>query len=188
MGIHYNGPGGKKQPLRGGMAFVLYWENGDDGRKMHPVGLIGKDMSPKAGAPSGLVQFRFSTTATELDTYALRTSQLQWRPGNGHWQSLYLRKGKDYYLATDGDWKMPAIKDAAITSAHIAFRLRMDIAGKGDMWISDDQNTGSIRMRDTEDASARLVAVRRGPDDAPDDPFGTEQNFPVYTLDELNNI
>ncbi|WP_329203354.1 hypothetical protein [Streptomyces sp. NBC_01435] len=146
-------------------------------------------MSPETGEPSGLLQFRFDTDAAELDANALQYGGgLQWRQRGGHWTTRGLRKGQDSYFATQGDWSMGGIRQAVVTDQGMSFRLRMGIRGKGDMWISDDQNTGSIRMRDSENDRARLVAVRRGPDESLDDPFGTEQNFPVYTFDELVNI
>ncbi|MFD9871576.1 hypothetical protein ACFXI8_00395 [Streptomyces niveus] len=184
--IHYKDLSGNKLPLRGRMAFVLYWENQAAGRKFCPVGIDGKDMSPsQGGSRYDLVQFRFDTDAAELDEAALLNSGgLQWRVRDGEWKTPHLRKGSDYFFATEGDWAMPGIRQAVVGDEGLTFRLRMDIRNKGDMWISDDQNNGSIRMRDSENDRAALVAVRMGPD-TPDDAFGTAQAFPILSREDL---
>jgi len=185
--IHYSDLSGNKQPLRGRMAFVLYWENQGKVGKYFPVGAAGKDMSPRQdGQRSNLVQFRFDTDAAELDEAALQESGgLQCRVGDGGWKTPYLRRGNDYYFAAEGDWEMPGIGQAVVGDDGLTFHLCMEPKFKGNVWISGSLNDGSIRMRDSQEHRATLVAVRTGPDTAPDDAFGTTQAFPVLSREDL---
>jgi len=112
------------------------------------------------------------TAEDELTETKLEDANLQFRRGKtGSWERAVQLKGSDYYIAAQGsDNSMVGIQEAKVHDDQIRFALRMDIAGKGDSWISADDNTGSIRMRDDSNRRAHLVALRRG--DNPDDATG----------------
>ncbi|XKK39730.1 hypothetical protein HFP72_02295 [Nocardiopsis sp. ARC36] len=182
----------RKETLKGGTPFVLYWNRSDMGI-FYPVGLLGgtggdkHDFNYKDGvSPDSVLQFRFDTAEDELTETKLEDTNLQFRRGRtGSWERAVQRKGNDYYIAAQGsDNSMVGIQEAKVYDDQIRFALRMDIAGKGDSWISADDNTGSIRMRDDSNRRAHLVALRRG-DSADDATGGYDAKFYPMSWAEL---
>lgn len=89
------------------------------------------------------------------------------------------RKGTDYYWANDFEWRFQGITDFA-TSTDKGYRLRMNIANKGDAWISDDENTGSIRMRDSSNDRAILYFVQFS-----EDAVSPGKYYPIFKKADL---
>ncbi|MFE6451631.1 hypothetical protein [Nocardiopsis dassonvillei] len=186
----------RKETLAGGTAFVLYWDRSDMGI-YYPVGLFGGsggdkyDFAFKDGVPpSAVLQFRFDTAEEQLTESVLDDTNLKFRRGRtGDWERAVQRKGSDYYIAAQGsDNTMVGVQRAHIYDDQIRFALRMDIAGKGDAWISADDNTGSIRMRDDEGRRGHLVALRRG-DDLDDATGGYDAKFyPMSSAELIDEI
>ncbi|PWV44677.1 hypothetical protein [Nocardiopsis sp. L17-MgMaSL7] len=171
--VHYhqdNGFDKKKVMLPGGTPFVLYW-NWDDKGIFYPLALLGGtggdryDFSFKDGVdPSSVLQFRFDTAADQLTETKLEDTNLEFRRGrSGSWERAVQRKGQDFYIAAQGSSEsMVGIEEAKVYDDQIRFALRMDIAGRGDSWISAHDTGKSIRMRDDSDLRGHLVAYRRG--------------------------
>lgn len=176
--VHYKDKDNKKRRLAANMPFLLYWCKGT-GDTYYPVGLWdNKDFSPKTSvSKSEILQCRFVTAAGDIDNHTLDQAEFQYRIGtSGSWSKPVQRKGSDYYIAHSGsDNTMRKVIEWNIYPEQIRFALRFDIAGKGDSWISENENTGSIRMRDSISNRAWLAAVRHGT--TWDDPFGTRTTF-----------
>jgi hypothetical protein len=191
-----NGFDKRKETLAGGTAFILYWDRSDLGI-YYPVSLLGGnggdkyDFAFKDGVtPSSILQFRFDTAADELTEAVLDDTNLHFRRGRtGSWERAVQRKGNDYYIAAQGsDNSMTGIQQGHIYGEQIRFALRMAIAGKGDSWISADENSGSIRMRDDVNRRAHLVALRRG-DDLEDATGGYDAKFyPMSSAELIDEI
>ncbi|MFC9738484.1 hypothetical protein [Streptomyces noursei] len=175
--IHYKDKDNAKRRLGANMPFLLYWCKGT-GDTYYPVGLWdNKDFSPKSSVDkSGIVQCRFVTADGDLDNHTVKDAEFQYRIGNGSWSRPVQRKGKYHYIAHSGSSNtMRKINNWNIYPEQIRFALRFDISGVGDSWISEDEYTGSIRMRDSTGDRAWLAAVRHGT--TWDDPFGGKVTF-----------
>ncbi|MEW1660974.1 MULTISPECIES: hypothetical protein [unclassified Streptomyces] len=198
MALHFikdDGFNRYKVRLAGNTPFVLYydWENRD---RFYPVTFYGGNSDTREDfafrtvgdvAAVSVLQFRFDTTATELTEGNLDGTPFEYRSGRtGGWLRPKQRKGQDYCIAgSTGSWDMRSIKRAHIYDDEIRFSLRMNIAGKGDAWISFDAlDNHTIRMRDVEGRRARLIAFRRG-DVADDATGGLDVPFTSYTYAEL---
>jgi hypothetical protein len=177
--------------------FILYW-NPKDSRDFYPVGLWNNtDMSPKSEvSKSEVLVFRFKTkdgqhlNAADLSPLGGSATRpaipFEWVKGTStSWQLPSQRKGNDYYLAAvqsgSNQWSMRGVRTCNGYADGIRFALWMDIEGKGDSWISDQDNTGSIRMQATTERRAYLVAVRYGTND----PFGSQTTFRKRTWNDL---
>ncbi|SHH06182.1 hypothetical protein [Streptoalloteichus hindustanus] len=176
--IHYKDKDNKKRRLAANMPFLLYWCKGT-GDTYYPLGLWeGKDFMPKSSvSKSGVIQCRFVTADGDIDNHTIKNAELQYRVGpTGSWSRPVQRKGKYHYLAHTGSSdSMRKIINWNIYPEQIRFALRFDISGAGDSWISENEYTGSIRMRDSSGDRAWLAAVRYGT--TWDDPFGTRTSF-----------
>ncbi|MEU6584360.1 hypothetical protein [Nocardia sp. NPDC046763] len=189
--IHFRGPNNVKSELLGFQPFLLYWcmRGGSD---FYPVGLWdNRDFSPKVEvSKNDILQIRFATKsgqplkASDLSSNSGPPSHpaipMEWRRGTGSWMRPSQRKGQDYYIAVvnpdnnSSAWPMHGVRTCHAYDDGIRFGLWMDIGGKGDAWISDEDNTGSIRMQTPEARRAYLVAIRHG---TGDDPFGSQTVF-----------
>ncbi|MEE2040898.1 hypothetical protein Q8791_27125 [Nocardiopsis sp. CT-R113] len=176
----------KKAQLKGGQPFVLYWQK-EGGTDYYPLAQWeGKDMVFKEEVSrEDVVQFKFDISQqTDVTSASVRNQPLLYRVGNGQWSRLGQRKGHAYYLA--GGHLDNAIRGVRelVDRSHsglISFSLRMDVVNKADVWISQREHTGSIRVSESEHDRANLVAVRHG--DAFDDALGQTSVFSKHTRD-----
>lgn len=192
--LHFRGPNNVKSPLLGYQPFIMYW-NPRNSNDFYPVGLWeNTDLSPKSQvSKSEVLVFRFKTKSGERLTAADLSPpgglpekpaipfELDWYTCTS-WERPCQRKGQNYYIAA-GTSNMPmrGVRTCNVYADGIRFALRMDIAGKGDAWISDEDNTGSIRMQNPTERRAYLVAVRYGTND----PFGSQTTFRKRTWNDL---
>ncbi|UNO43443.1 hypothetical protein [Streptomyces sp. MST-110588] len=178
--IHFKDRDNKPKRLGGQMPFILYWHK-RGGDRFYPVGRWeNKDFSPKDSiSRNDVVQFKFDAEGDideSLTGWFGEGPPLLFRVGSGAWSRPVQRKGNyHYFSATGSSNSMRRVKQIKVYDEEIRFALRMDIAGAGDSWIADEEYTGSIRMRDTTERRAYLVAVRHGI--TFDDPFGNAQTF-----------
>jgi hypothetical protein len=157
-----------KRQLEFGMAFVLYWRDGN-GDWYYPVGLWdGKDFSPKDGVgKSELLRCRIRGTGPQFEC--------SWR--EDAWRKPVQRKGQNHYIAyTGSDNTMRTINGWWAEEEGVRFYIHFDIEGAGDAWISDDHTTGSIRMKAHTTDRGPMVAVRYGTGQN-DQPFGSVTRF-----------
>lgn len=174
--VNFRGPDNALHQLKGGQPFVLYWQQRND-TWLYPLGLwSGKDMMPKESiSRDEVLVFRIDGNDTE-NLYAsnIPGRGLRYHWGSRGWEKPVQRKGQQHYFAHTGSSNsMTSIQNASEANNAIRLALRMNISGAGDSWISDEQNTGSIRMQDNSSRASGLVAVRYGT--GFDDALGSEQ-------------
>ncbi|KAF9565963.1 hypothetical protein EC968_003993 [Mortierella alpina] len=181
-----NGPGGPRSDLKNGQPFICYIERQNANREYYAVGLEGKDFGYVSTYGEEAVVFAFYKDSTPVGgplgdwpntrlCRAVKTSQ------GYDYVSTGQRKGTDYYWANDFEWRFQGITDFATSSSDKGYRLRMNIANKGDAWISDDENTGSIRMRDNSDDRAILYFVTFS-----DDVVNPGNYYPIFKKSDLD--
>ncbi|WP_054812508.1 hypothetical protein [Nocardia arizonensis] len=190
--IYFRGPDNEKLPLEYDMTFLLYWNPSGSGW-FHPVGLWdNRDAGPHDDlTKDAILQWRIRPPRhvgdpAHTDSYMyfpLQTGLATWS-----WRTVTQRRGADYYLSvvpadTSNSWRTRGIRLAERYDDEIRFALYLDFADKINSWISDEHNTGSIRMENSLDHRASLVAVRYGTD--PDDPFGPRTRFLKRGWDDL---
>ncbi|WP_280249631.1 hypothetical protein [Nocardia abscessus] len=181
-----------KRPIKGGMRFLLYW-NPRSSDWFYPVGIESHyDFSPKDEVSrDDVLEFLFDPRDDDKwDQYLtagdIENSILFCGRRRDSWRNPAQRKGQDYYINmhVGADNGMVGIDDCLIYEDAIRFALRMDIRYRDDSWISDETNTGSIRMQDKTDRRAYMVAVHYGDDW---DPFGSETVFRKRSWNDLVN-
>lgn len=180
--IYFRGPDDDVVPLEYDMPFLLYWNPRGSG-SFHPVGLwADRDVCPQDEVSrDSVLEWRIRAPRqvgdpAHPDSYMY--FPLQARRAGWSWRTVTQRRGADYYLsvvpADNADsWPTRGIRLAERYEDRMRFALYLDLANKSDSWISDEHNTGSIRMQNSLDRRASLVAVRYGTGDA----FGARTSF-----------
>jgi hypothetical protein len=181
-----NGPGGQRSDLKNGQPFICYIERRNANSEFYAVGLEGKDFGYVTTFGEEAVVFAFYNDSISVGG-SLKDDEWQntrlcraVRTNQGYdYVSTGQRKGNDYYWANDFEWRFQGIDNFA-TSTDKGYRLRMNIANKGDAWISDDENTGSIRMRDSENDRAILYFVKFS-----EDAVSPGKYYPIFKKADL---
>ena len=182
------GPGGVRTDLKNGQPFVCYIERNKTGRNFYAVGVEGKDFGY---VTKDAVVFAFYNDSIPIDAPlddskwgSTRLCRAVRRVGGFDYSSTGQRKGQEYYWAHDFEWRFQGIKAFDYNASDKGYRVRPDIANKGDAWISEDEVTGSIRMRDNESSRAILYFVTFT--DNYENPLNFGNNYSTYTKADLS--
>lgn len=180
---------GQRRVLKNGQPFLIYIERYSDSRRYHLVDWEGRDygyFNPQKALHPAVFAFYnpnyqsgvpfTSTTWGDANIRELR---------DGQFRTTYQRKGQEYYWAHDGSNKVQGVKSLAYSATDKGYRLRADIDGKGDSWISEEEVTGSIRFRDSENDRAILYFVTFS--DNENDPRSANRDYRVRTKAELSS-
>lgn len=156
--------GSGRRKVRNGEGFYIYIERNSAGRLFYPVYKEGDDFGYYKVSLEEPFEFVFHNKDVEIGkelSESDMTKAFLLRVNGNTFCATGQRKGKEWYWAFQNWWdNIIGLKTIETRSDDNGYRVRFSINQRGDSWISEDEVTGSIRLRDSVDDRAILYFVR----------------------------